>query len=71
MKKSCKVLSIDEFLPPSILLGIRNSHNYLNDTTWSSYNKRNCRWSSSSSFVIIHQDGISMKELNKKNYKLK
>lgn len=70
MKKSCKVLSIDEFLPPSILPGMRNSHDYLNDTTWSSYNKRNCRWSSSSSFVIIHQDGTFDEEI-KKNYKLK
>ena len=49
---------------------MRNSHDYLNDTTWSSYNKRNCRWSTSSSFVIIYQDGTFDEEI-KKNYKLK
>lgn len=49
---------------------MRNYHNYLNDTTWSSYNKRNCRWSTSSSFVIIYQDGTFDEEI-KKNYKLK
>ena len=47
----------DGFGQISFCPGMRNSHDYLNDTTWSSYNKRNCRWSSSSSFVIIHQDG--------------
>ena len=47
----------DGFGQISFCPGMRNSHDYLNDTNWSSYNKRNCRWSNSSSFVSIYQDG--------------
>ena len=37
--------------------GMRNSHNYMVDTNWSAYSERGCRWGSSSTFVLINQDG--------------
>lgn len=37
--------------------GMRNSHDYGNDSTWSSYSQRGCKWASSSTFVLINKDG--------------
>lgn len=37
--------------------GMRNSHNYMVNTNWSSYSERGCKWASSSTFVLINNDG--------------
>lgn len=37
--------------------GMRNSHNYQVDSSWSAYSKRGCKWGSASTFVLINEDG--------------
>lgn len=44
--------------------GMRNTHTYSVDSTWSAYNKRNCAWGNSSTFVAINDDGSFGEKLN-------
>lgn len=44
--------------------GMRNSHDYLNDTTWSAYSSRGCKWANSSTFVCINADGTFGEKFN-------
>lgn len=44
--------------------GMRNTHTYSVDSTWSAYNKRNCAWGNSSTFIGINDDGSFGEKLN-------
>ena len=46
--------------------GMRNTHAYNVDSTWSSYKKRNCDWGNSSTFININDDGSFGEKLNQK-----